>query len=71
MPLLTIDKDLRFFYNIFSPKGSVLDASRPIILFLHPGFWDQSFFAPQYTDEELIENYNLVGRSLNRVWTRL
>ncbi|CAG8686784.1 9487_t:CDS:2, partial [Acaulospora colombiana] len=61
MPLLTLDKDLRFFYNIFSPKGSVLDTSKPIILFLHPVFFDQTFFAPQYTDEGLAERFNLVG----------
>jgi hypothetical protein len=66
---LTLDKDLRFFYNIFSPKGSVLDASKPIILFLHPLFFDQAFFSPQYTDEELVERYNLVSRSSNRVWS--
>ncbi|PVG02326.1 alpha/beta-hydrolase [Serendipita vermifera] len=60
MPLLTLDKDLRFFYNIFSPKGSVLDASKPIILLLHPVFFDQAFFSPQYTDEALVESYNLI-----------
>jgi hypothetical protein len=65
MPLLTLDKDLRFFYNIFSPQGSVLDASKPTILFLHPVFFDQTFFAPQYTDDEFAEKYNLVRRSLN------
>ncbi|PVG02327.1 alpha/beta-hydrolase [Serendipita vermifera] len=60
MPLLTIDQDLRFFYNIFSPKGSILDRSKPIILLLHPVFFDQAFFAPQYTDEALVERYNLI-----------
>ncbi|CAG8523836.1 13200_t:CDS:10 [Acaulospora colombiana] len=69
MPLLTLDKDLRFFYNIFSPKGSVLDASKPIILFVHPIFFDQTFFAPQYTDERLVERYNLVSRSSNPAWS--
>ncbi|PVG02329.1 alpha/beta-hydrolase [Serendipita vermifera] len=60
MPLVTVDQDLRFFYNIFSPKGSVLDGSKPTILLLHPTFFDQTFFAPQYTDEDLAEKYNLV-----------
>jgi hypothetical protein len=62
MPLLTINEDLSFFYNIYpiSKTGGHIDPGKQTILLLHPPMFDHEFFAPQYTDQTLTERYNLV-----------
>jgi hypothetical protein len=62
MPLLTIEPGLRFFYNVYSSTGSTIDNAKPIVLMLHPRFFDHEFFSPQYTDELLTDQFNLVSR---------
>ncbi|PVG02331.1 alpha/beta-hydrolase, partial [Serendipita vermifera] len=63
MPFLTIDDDLRFFYNIFptSTSGSPLDPEKRTVLLLHPRFFDHEFFVPQYTDQSWTGRFNLIA----------
>jgi pimeloyl-ACP methyl ester carboxylesterase len=61
MPFVSIDPDLRLFYNIYSPRGDQIDPLRQTILLLHPRLFDHEFMEPQYTDNRLKSQYNLVG----------
>jgi pimeloyl-ACP methyl ester carboxylesterase len=61
MPFVSIDPNIRLFYNIYSPRGSQIDPSRQSILFLHPRLFNHEFMEPQYTDNRLRSQYNLVG----------
>jgi hypothetical protein len=60
MPFATLDKTTRLFYDIYGGQGEELDPSKQIVLLLHPRFFDHELFAPQYTDTELREKFNLV-----------
>jgi len=60
MPFVTLDKTTRLFYNVYGGTGEDVDPSKPIVLLLHPRFFDHELFAPQYTDTELTDIFNLV-----------
>lgn len=60
MPLVSIEPGVRLFYNTYSPNGSDLDSSKETILILHPRMLDHEIMAPQYNDEQLRKEYNMV-----------
>ena len=60
MPFARLDSTTRIFYTIYAGQGEELDTSKPIVLLLHSRFFDHEIFAPQYTDPQIRDNFNLV-----------
>ncbi|ELU44987.1 alpha/beta hydrolase family domain-containing protein [Rhizoctonia solani AG-1 IA] len=64
MPFIKVSSGTQIHYQIPSCPNRVnptLDQSKPVVLLLHPRFFDLHFFAPQYRDARLAKGYNLVG----------
>lgn len=63
MPFIKVSSGIQIHYKIPSCPNRLnptLDPSKPVVLLLHPRFFDMHFFAPQYNDSRLAKGYNLV-----------
>ncbi|KAG8703226.1 hypothetical protein FRC08_002998 [Ceratobasidium sp. 394] len=64
MPFIKVSSGIQMHYEIPScPDRSrpTLDPNKPVVLLLHPRFFDLHFFAPQYHDSRLAKGYNLLA----------
>ncbi|CUA68130.1 hypothetical protein RSOLAG22IIIB_03369 [Rhizoctonia solani] len=64
MPFVKVSSGTQIHYQIPScpnREHPTLDPSKPVILLLHPRFFDLHFFAPQYRDARLAKGYNLLA----------
>ncbi|CAE7216020.1 unnamed protein product [Rhizoctonia solani] len=64
MPFVKVSGGTQIHYQVPSCPNRVhptLDPSKPVVLLLHPRFFDLHFFAPQYRDARLAKGYNLLA----------
>lgn len=70
MPFIKISSSVQIHYEIPSSPNRAhptIDPNKPIVLLLHPRFFDMHFFEPQYHDSRLAKGYNLVRTHLATV----